>query len=251
MKPNILKTCPVCKKELVISKLKCTECDMEYSGNFQMNLFSKLDDFEIEFVQAFLKNEGNISKLQKENNKTYANIKNTLNEINIKLGLLEEKKENIDMGFFSKKEESKVIRAIQDQFLKCGGKSKMQMLKGEPLDIWVASSGDGIENSGYPALVCEWAILEAIVKKANELGGTMYRGDSAAQNGARIGSAQLPLDTIDAFISLKFYGKNEGDTTLRRSTYYAAILAWAGIVDNHRSKGKGGYIVVKPAFKDE
>ena len=125
----------------------------------------------------------------------------------------------------------------------------MPMLKGEPLDIWLSSSGNGIENSGYSKLVCEWHILEAIVKKANELGGTMYRGDSAAQNGAKIGSSELPLDTIDSFISLEFYGSSIGSSTIRRSTYYAAILAWAGIVENHRSKGKGGYIVVKPGFK--
>ena len=87
------------------------------------------------------------------------------------------------------------------------------------------------------------------LNKANELGGTMYRGDSAAQNGAKIGSDKLPLDTIDAFISLEFYGANIGNTTTRRSTYYSAILAWAGIVDNYRSKGKGGYIVVKPEFR--
>lgn len=250
MKKNILKTCPICGKELVISKLKCTECDMEYSGNFQMSLFSKLDEFEAEFIQDFLKSEGNISKLQKETGKTYATIKSTLNEINLKLGLIEEKKESIDMSFFAKKKETGIIKVIQDRFLECGGKAKMPMLKGEPLDIWVSSSGEGIENSGYSSLVCEWHILEAIVKKANELGGIMYRGDSAAHNGAKIGSAELPLDTIDAFISLEFYGKNIGDTTLRRSTYYSAILAWAGIVENHRSKGKGGFIVVKPEYKN-
>ena len=96
------------------------------------------------------------------------------------------------------------------------------MLKGAPLDIWVSSSGEGIENSGFTSLVCEWHILEAIVNKANELGGVMYRGDVASQSGAKIGSEELPLDTIDAFISVNFYGGSVGSSTLRRSTYYAA-----------------------------
>ena len=77
----------------------------------------------------------------------------------------------------------------------------------------------------------------------------MYRGDAAAQNGAKIGSEELPIDTIDAFIAVEFYGASVGASTLRRSTYYAAILAWAGIVENHRSKGEGGYIVVKPEYR--
>ena len=250
MKKTVLKACPVCGKDLIISKLKCTDCDMEYSGNFQAHSLSNLDGAEIEFVKVFLKNEGNISKMQAESGKTYAYIKNTLNEINIKLGLVKEKKENVNLEVFVEMNETGIIKVIQDKLIECGGKAKLPMLKGEPLDIWVASSGEGIENSGFTSLVCEWRILEAIVNKANELGGIMYRGDSAAQRGAKIGSDELPLDTIDAYIAVEFYGGRIGATTLRRSTYYAAILAWAGIVDNHRSKGCGGYITVKPEFKN-
>lgn len=249
MKKTVLKNCPVCGEELILSKLKCANCDMEYSGNFQSPLLARLSDEETEFVLNFLKYEGNISKLQKETGKTYAAVKNTLNDINIKLGLVRDRKDNIDMELFTNNQETGIVKIIQEKLMKCGGKAKMKMLKGDPLDIWVASSGKGIENSGYTQLVCEWHILEAIVNKANELGGTMYRGDSAAQNGAKIGSEELPLDTIDAFVSVEFYGANIGTTTTRRSTYYSAILAWAGIVDNYRSKGKGGYIVVKPEFR--
>jgi hypothetical protein len=222
---------------------------MEYSGNFQTSLFSKLDESELEFVKSFLKNEGNISKLQNESGKTYASIKATLNEINVKLELVKDKKEEVDMRFFARKKEAGVIKVIQDKLLECNGRSKMPMLKGDPLDIWLSASGDGIENSGFRSFVCEWHILEAIVKKANELGGIMYRGDTASHSGAKIGSDELPLDTIDAFISTEFYGGKVGESTLRRSTYYAAVLAWAGIVENHRSKGAGGYITVNPEFR--
>ena len=246
---NTLKMCPVCGQELIVSRLKCTECGMEYSGEFPTSVFSKLDDSEIEFIKAFLKNEGNISKLQIEIGKTYSGIKNYLNSINIKLGTVQNEKENVDMEIFSQTEQTGVIKVIQEKLLKCGGKDKMPMLKGDPLDIWVASSGKGIANSGFVDFICEWHILEAIVKKANELGGIMYRGDAAAHSGAKIGSDEFPIDTIDAFISLEFYGGSVGNSTLRRSTYYAAILAWAGIVENHRSKGKGGYIVVKPQYR--
>ena len=31
MKKNALKNCPVCGNELIISKLKCTDCDIEYT----------------------------------------------------------------------------------------------------------------------------------------------------------------------------------------------------------------------------
>ena len=250
MRTNVLKLCPVCGKELEITKLMCPDCNMEYSGNFQTSIFSKLEDFEIEFILNFLKNEGNMSKLRNESGKTYASIKVILNEIKIKLGLTKEKKECVNMENFSSTKENSIIKVIQDKFLKCGGVSKMPMLKGDPLDIWVSSSGEGIENSGFTTLVCEWHILEAIVKKANELGGKMYRGDAGAQKGAKIGSPDLPVDTIEAFLSLEFYGGSIGASTTRRSTYYCAILSWAGIVENRRSEGKGGYILVKPEFRN-
>ena len=135
MKESILKVCPICGKELKISKLQCTECDMEYSGNFNMSVFFKLEDAEIEFIKEFLKNEGNISKIQKDSGRTYANVKSLINNINIKLGLIKEKKENVDMGFFDQKNETGIVKVIQDKFLECGGVSKMPMLKGNPLDI--------------------------------------------------------------------------------------------------------------------
>ena len=101
---------------------------MEYSGNFQTSVFSGLNDDEIEFIVAFLKNEGNISKIQAESNKTYANVKATLNEINIKLGTVKEKKENVDMSIFSKNKQTGIAKVIQDKFMQSGGKSKMPML---------------------------------------------------------------------------------------------------------------------------
>lgn len=68
----------------------------------------------------------------------------------------------------------------------------------------------------------------------------------AVNAGKKAGEFYTPHDS---FISLKFYGSNIGDTTLRRSTYYAAILAWAGICNNMRSKGQGGYIMLLPEWK--
>ena len=68
-----------------------------------------------------------------------------------------------------------------------------------------------------------------------------------AQKGKKIGSEDFPLETIDAYIGVKYYGAEIGKTTTRRSTYYAAILAWAGICYNYKSDGNalGGYIQIK------
>ena len=139
-----------------------------------------------------------------------------------------------------------VSNKIKELLKRNGGTAYCNMLKGSPLSIWLTEGG--VANSGFQGFICEWEIFDGIVEKARELGGKMYKGDVAAQNGAKIGSDELPLDTIDAYISLKYYGNKIGNSTLRRSTYYAAILAWAGICTNHRSDGKGGYIVLKESM---
>ena len=76
----------------------------------------------------------------------------------------------------------------------------------------------------------------------------MYRGDVAAQNGAKIGSLDLPLTTIDGYISTEFYGSKIGCSTMRRSTYFSGILAWAGIATVHRSQGNGSFITINNEY---
>lgn len=124
----------------------------------------------------------------------------------------------------------------------------MPVLRGNPVPFWISPANDGFISEGLRGVVLEWRIFDAIVKKAIALGGKMYRGDSAAHNGAKIGSDELPLDTIDGFISTEFYGSQIGSSTMRRSTYYSGILDWAGIAVNHRSNGHGGYITINPEY---
>ena len=134
--------------------------------------------------------------------------------------------------------------AVLDKMAKEGGASQVRMINGGIMKLWLSERKNGIINDRFSSLNCEFKILYAIYDKALSLGGKMYLGANAAQNGQRIGSDGFPVDTIDAFISLEYYNKKIGDKTMRRSTYYAAILAWAGLVTNHR----GGYVTVNKEY---
>lgn len=138
-------------------------------------------------------------------------------------------------------------KTMLDKLAHDGGKSQLTMINGSIMHLWLSDSKSGIINSRYSSLNCEFKILYAIYERAISLGGEMYLGASAARSGLKIGSDGFPVDTIDGFISIEFDNKNIGDTTLRRSTYYAYILAWAGFVTNHR----GGYITVNKEFMSE
>ena len=249
MSTKFINICPSCGNEMSITTLSCKNCGIDIKGDFEIPAGTStlsLSDNELSFLKLFLKHEGNITKIQEELGIGYFAVKGKLKTLNIKLG----NEMEVGMENYKEKVEStgkglpsqRIIGLLNEM----GGSSECQMLRGEPLKIWLTE--EGVRNSGFPELVCKWEIFDAIVEKAKELGGRMYRGDSAAQNGAKIGSKQLPLDTIDAFISIKFYGNEEGKSTLRRSTYYAAILAWAEICSNRRSDGNGGYIEICPKW---
>ncbi len=128
-----------------------------------------------------------------------------------------------------------------------GGESYHVMISGKTIKFWLSESGDGIMNDRYKFLNCKFEILYAIYEMALSLGGKMYLGASATTTGKLIGSKEFPVDTIDAFISIEFYNRTVGDSTTRRSTYYAYILEWAGIAINHR----GGFITINKKFLNE
>ncbi len=248
---KLIEKCPSCGSDMTIKTLICKNCGIEINCNFNIPNGNglNLNEEEFEFLKTFIKYEGNISKVQDELGIGYTSVKSKLKTLNVKFGNevdmgMDEYKENLDSD--GKGLASQRIIGLLNSF---GGTAECKMLRGEPLKIWLTE--DGVRNSGFPDLVCRWEVFDAIVAKAKELGGKMYRGDGAAQSGAKIGSKQLPLDTIDAFISVNFYGKSEGESTLRRSTYYAAILAWASICDNKRSDGVGGYIELLPRWMEE
>jgi hypothetical protein len=245
---SLLKKCPACGSDLIISEMSCRSCGIKINGNFEMDGFTNLESNDLEFIKQFILADGNITKMQTIYNENYLSIKSRLNNIKIKLGggiIVDTTIEDLISS-----EDSKVVKTLKTKMLECGGKALMPVLKGDPVPFWLSSTRRGVESEGLKGFIFEWKIFDSIVKKAISLGGKMYRGDSAAQNGAKIGSPELPLTTIDGYISTEFYGSNIGSSTMRRSTYFSGILAWAGIVENHRSQGKGGFITVNKEYMD-
>lgn len=244
----LLKSCPSCGNELTISELSCTNCGIKINGEFNMGRFAELSSVDMEFVKQFLFAEGNLSKMQAHYNETYNSIKYKLSVINEKLGG-KAMANNISLeNLAQSSEDGKVIKRLKDKIVECGGRSVMPVLKGEPVPFWLSSTQAGFESEGLKGFVFEWKVFDGIVKKAISLGGKMYRGDVAAQNGAKIGSESLPITTIDGYISTEFYGSKIGSSTMRRSTYFSGILAWAGIATVHRSQGNGSFITINNEF---
>ena len=147
------------------------------------------------------------------------------------------------------KKEHQVSHIIKEKLLINDNEALMPTLQNKGIPFWVSPTGMGIETDKLPDYILECEHFDEIVKKANELGGIMYRGDTLAMNSGKLG-VEIPHDCMEGFIASELLYTEDGKSVTRRSTYYSGILAWADIVTIHRSEGKGSYITVNPKYRN-
>ena len=154
------------------------------------------------------------------------------------------------MNFF--KHKTTISNEIYKKLKECGGCAVMPSLRSATIEFRLSSTGKGIETDKLPNYVLEWNHFDEIVKKANSLGGIMYRGDNVVQqSGSKLGY-EISYDCMEGFIAGELLGTEEGSSVTRRSTYYSGILAWAGIVSLHKSQrqGQGSFITVNEKYRN-
>ncbi|MBX3048006.1 MAG: DUF2089 domain-containing protein [Anaerolineales bacterium] len=78
--------CPVCHGELHITRLVCRECDTAIEGRFLAGAFSRLSEEQLHFVEAFVRNEGKITRMEEDFGLSYPTIRSRLHEVIRALG---------------------------------------------------------------------------------------------------------------------------------------------------------------------
>jgi hypothetical protein len=78
--------CPVCGGELIINRLTCRECDTAIEGRFFTGAFARLSEEQMHFVEAFVRNEGKITRMEEEFNLSYPTIRSRLHDVIRALG---------------------------------------------------------------------------------------------------------------------------------------------------------------------
>jgi hypothetical protein len=98
MQKHVIGHCPICETHLKVTTLSCPSCETEIKGDFELSKFNYLPKHQLYFIELFVKNQGNIKRLEKELNISYPTVKKTLDEIILALGytpLDEEPKETL------------------------------------------------------------------------------------------------------------------------------------------------------------
>jgi hypothetical protein len=78
--------CPVCGKELTVTRLECRACGTDIGGQFSIGRLAQLTSDDIPFVETFIKNRGNAYKVGEELGLPYSTVRARLTEIIRALG---------------------------------------------------------------------------------------------------------------------------------------------------------------------
>ena len=88
---KIFEQCPACGGRLVITECRCTNCQLQLRGEFQLGSFSTLSEDQLAFIRVFLRARGNLSEAEKVLGVSYPTIRNKLEEVNKALDRAESK----------------------------------------------------------------------------------------------------------------------------------------------------------------
>jgi len=110
---NVIGACPICQSDLIVTKLKCRNCDTEISGSFQLSKFNYLSKEHLYFIEVFIKNRGNIKQIEKELGISYPTVKKNIDDVIQSLGYEVSDEERIKKEDIFKKLEKGEITALE------------------------------------------------------------------------------------------------------------------------------------------
>ena len=83
--------CPSCNAHLIVTCLKCQECNTEVHGAFNLPVYVLLPQKEQNFILKFIKYSGSLKDMANDLKLSYPTVRNMLDEIIEKIVDLEKK----------------------------------------------------------------------------------------------------------------------------------------------------------------
>jgi hypothetical protein len=82
----VIGRCPICQEALEVSRLYCRRCDTSIEGHFALGRFYRLSAEQLQFVETFIRCEGNLNRIQEELQLSYPAVRSRLNDVIRALG---------------------------------------------------------------------------------------------------------------------------------------------------------------------
>jgi hypothetical protein len=119
----------------------------------------------------------------------------------------------------------KVVEAIKSRFQDTGSPANIPMQTQGSFKAKLTNEGVLVDNLGGPPFL-PWIVFQEAICVLIRNDGRAALGDATY---ARLGSAELSLDSIEGHIAQVVYGKKVGDPVFGRIAPIADILIWAGV----------------------
>jgi len=82
----IPRKCPSCSAPIVVTQLSCTRCETNVVGLYEINPFLRLTNENLQFLETFIRNRGNVKEMERESGESYWVIRRRLDEVITELG---------------------------------------------------------------------------------------------------------------------------------------------------------------------
>src|SRR5512134_3764453 len=87
MPHDVISTCPVCSKELAVTRLHCDHCSTTLEGDFSVGRFGRLSREQLALLESFLRSRGNLRDMERELGISYPTVRNRVEALVRALGL--------------------------------------------------------------------------------------------------------------------------------------------------------------------
>jgi hypothetical protein len=75
MPHDVISTCPVCSKELAVTRLHCRGCGTTLEGDFTVGRFGRLGRDQLLLLESFLRSRGNLREMERELGISYPTVR--------------------------------------------------------------------------------------------------------------------------------------------------------------------------------
>jgi len=82
--------CPSCENTLSVSQMKCSHCETEVNGDYELPLFLKLSRGEQDFILSFFLSSGSIKEMAKQAELSYPTMRNKMDDLISKIKIMQQ-----------------------------------------------------------------------------------------------------------------------------------------------------------------
>ncbi|MCD1261437.1 hypothetical protein B5M42_021785 [Paenibacillus athensensis] len=208
------------------------------------NGFDQLNKAEFEFIELFLKWNGNFQTIHDETNIAKHILYERHRAIIEKLGLDDKdilRRSSSSGAYLSfstvSAEDSVAVQHIKTKLNECGGKTEIRLLRGDRCTICYSTDGKGLNSDKIPvAHQLTWDVFTAVVELLIKSGGKAVKGNARS---GKLGTPKLSLESVEGYIAHQVHGVQVGQSAFGPGFVVCAVLDWAGICRNER-----GYLLL-------